>query len=442
MTDPKEEFTVAELKQFVSNTLAGKKVRRLRVSKALFLEARPRTQSASWVLRFTVAGKKASKGYGRFPGVGLAEARRKAAADRELLDAGVNPSEAKRTGLMASRTRLERSVQVAVDQWLELDTAKLTSPKYAAQKGARLYQVLEHHDKGQLPLGRAPVALVTVEDVTTAMQALSDTPETARRVLRDLEKAFDWARGMGWRLDANPCSGVMSTLAKPKRTGHRAPKAAELGDVVRKLWSLLCPAGTAYDYGGQLTRLLLLTAARTGEVRLALWSEVKDLDGDEPRIEVPETRMKRRRAWTVPLSTQAVEVLRDLRKRAQEHGDTDPRVFYRYGFTGRGSMTSENAVNDVLKRAGLHGVLVGHGLRKLFSTAAHASWQYSGLNRDKAIEMALAHETGTSVETTYNRHDFMAERRQLAQWWADLLDRLAKPEGGSVVPINRAPRAA
>jgi len=99
-------------------------------------------------------------------------------------------------------------------------------------------------------------------------------------------------------------------------------------------------------------------------------------------------------------------------------------------------------VNDVLKRAGLHGKLVGHGLRKLFSTAAHSSWPYSGNNREKAIEMALAHVTGSSVETTYNRHDYMKERRQLAQWWADSLDRLAKPESGSVVPIKRARRAA
>lgn len=437
MTTHKEDYTVAELRQFVAETLAGEAVRRLRVGKLLFLEARPRTQSSSWVLRFTVAGRKASKGYGRFPGVGLAEAREAAKADRLLLDEGVNPTEAKRAGLTASRTRLERTVRAAVDQWLELDMAKLTSAKYAEQKRQRLYEVLEHLESGRLPLGKAAVALVKVEDITTAMQALRETPETARRVLRDLEKAFDWTRGAGWREAANPCSGVMSTLATPKKVGHRAPDAAELADVVRKLWNLPCPAGVEYDYGAQLARLLLLTAARTGEVRLATWSEVKDLDGSSPRIEVPASRMKRRKAWTVPLSTQAVGLLRELRERALEHGDTDERIFHRYGFKGRGLAVSENAVNDVLKRAGLHGSLVGHGLRKLFSTAAHSSWPYSGINRDKAIEMALAHASKNAVEATYNRHDYMEERRQLAQWWADSLDRLAKPETTSVVPIKR-----
>lgn len=443
MATTKEEFTVAELKQFVAVTLAGESVKRQRVGKFLFLEVRPATGNAYWVLRYSIGGRKISKGYGRWPGVGLAEARKAAEADRVLLNSGVNPTEAKRAGLMASKTRLERTVATAVAQWLALSTAKLTSPKYVAQKRARLTEVLTYQEAGRLPLGRAAVALVTVMDITTAMQALESTPETARRVLADLEKAFDWARGKGWRETANPCSGVVSTIATPKKVGHRAPSAAQLGEVVRALYSLPLPQRVDFDYGAALTRLLLLTGARTGEIRLALWSEVKDLEGEQPRIEVPASRMKRRKAWTVPLATQSVEILKSLKARAESSGATDDRIFHRHGFKGRGRMVSENAVNDVLKRAGLHGVLVGHGLRKLFSTTAHSSWPYSGNGRDKAVEMALAHEVGGGgVEAIYNKHDYLDERQQLAQWYADLLDRLAVPGASSVVPLKRVRQAA
>ena len=133
--------------------------------------------------------------------------------------------------------------------------------------------------------------------------------------------------------------------------------------------------------------------------------------------------------------------MRELKERADAHEVKSPLVFHRCGFAGRGSTVSENAVNDTLKRAGLAEVLVGHGLRKLFSTVSHAGWPYSGNNREKAIEGALAHATGSAVETTYNRNIFLAERRQLAQWWGDLIDRHADSTSAVVVPLKRVRKA-
>ena len=446
-----DNITVKGLEAFVKATIAGDSVRRMRVSKALFLEARPATQSASWVLRFTVpvadpkpggpTSIKASKGYGSFPDVGLATARKMAEADLLLLNAGTNPTEHKRAGLKASLTRLNRSVRTALDEWFPVNVTTLTSDKYAAQKKRRLLQVLDYKPDALPALGQSPISTVSREDISRAIGALKSTPETARRVIKDLEKVFEWALSSGWREKANPCTGVVGTLATAKTVGHRAPDAADLGRVVRALYELPARPGVEYDYGAALAKLLLLTGARTGEVRLAQWSEVIDLDGDEPRLEVPVMRMKKRKAWTIPLSTQAVAIVRELKERADANGMTSPLVFYRYGFKGRGLTVSENATNDVLKRAGLAEVLVGHGFRKLFSSTAHDSWIYAGANREKAIEGALAHVTGSAVETTYNKNLYLAERRQLAQWWGDLIDRHAGGTSAVVVPLKRVRKA-
>ena len=436
-----KSITVNGLKQFVKTTNAGESIKRLWVSTGLFLEARPASQSASWVLRFAVAGRKASKGYGNFPGVGLAAARALAKADLELLNKGVNPVENKRAKLRASLTQSNRTVRAAMDEWLPISATKLTSEKYAAQRGRRLLQVLDYKPNALPSLGQSSISTTSREDVSRAIGALKSTPETARRVVRDLEKIYEWALSSGWRKEANPCTGVVGTLATAKTVGHRAPDAADLGRVVRALYELPARPGVEYDYGAALAKLLLLTGARTGEVRLAQWSEVIDLEGNEPRLEVPISRMKRRKAWVLPLSAQAVAIVRELKERADTHDVKSPLIFHRCGFTGRGSTVSENAANDTLKRAGLADVLVGHGLRKLFSTVSHASWPYSSHNRERAIEGALAHATGSAVEATYNKNLYLAERRVLAGWYGDLIERHANHTTAVVVPLKRVRKA-
>jgi integrase len=322
--DTARPLTTAELKQFVSDTLAnGTAVRRKLVEPMLFLEVRPPTRAASWVFRYTFAGKKTSQGFGRWPGVGLKEAREKASAARVLLTQGISPTESKRANLEAERLRQVRTVGAAVAEWLASDTKKLTSPKYAAQKARRLDEVLTFTHKGRKvhALGEMPVTKATTENVTDSLSVLVDrgTHETARRVLGDLEKAFDWARGKGWRAEANPCTGVGVILERPKKIGHRAPDLGDLGDVVRGLQEV--QREDTFDYDTRLARLLLLTAARNVEVRQARWDEVIDLDGEAPRIEVPASRMKRRKDWTITLSKQAVKILKELQANAALWGD-------------------------------------------------------------------------------------------------------------------------
>lgn len=429
---------------------SGKSVVRVLIEQNLFLEVRQRTQSASWVFRYTYAGNKTSMGFGRWAdggGVSLAEARQKAQKAREQLAQGDNPVGVKRAGLMAAAVQHGRTVDTSIEEWLKVNTEKLTSPKYVEQKRRRLFEVTAYRDTATKvrKLGDMPVADVTTAHVKSSIDLLVQRGalETARRVLADLEKAFDWARGAGWRDAANPCPGVETTFSKPEKKGHRAPKIVELGGIVSGLLTAQgAGVGLDFDYDTRLARLLLLTGARTSEIRLALWDEVIDLDGDMPRIEVPESRMKKRKPWTCVLSAQSVAILRELRDNAAQWGDAaSPLIFMKYKKSGRGVVSHENAVNLVLKRAGLHGKVVGHGFRKLFSTAAHSSWPYAGNNREKAIEHSLAHVNTQTVEHVYNKSEFLSERALLAQWWADHCDRVAAGDGGTVVEFKKVAAA-
>ena len=415
-------------------------MRRLLVSQGLFLEVRARTQSASWVFRYSYVGVKASRGFGRWPGVGLAEATKKAADARILLAKGVSPIEDKRRLLQAAKQRHTHTVADAVKQWLRGDAEKLTSHKYAAQKERRLLEVLTYKRPPDVPpLGDMPVASVRTLDITGSMDVFirdgRDARDTYRKVISDLKKAFAWARGKGWRDDANPCEGVIGTVHRPAKLGHRAPGIVDLGDIVRGLRAR--QSADTFDYDTRLALLLLLTGARTSEVRLATWEEVIGLDGDIPSIEVPAHRMKKRKGWTIPLSAQAVRLLRELQNNAAQWGDVSPMVFYKYRKSGRGVLSNENAVNVVLRKAGLHHKVVGHGFRKLFSTAAYSLWPYRGNNRERAIEHSLAHVNSETVEQTYNKSEFLNERLLLLQWWADHLDNVAAQTDGIVVEFKK-----
>jgi integrase len=162
-----------------------------------------------------------------------------------------------------------------------------------------------------------------------------------------------------------------------------------------------------------------LTFVRPVELRTAEWSEV-DIDIAEWRI--PAVKMKMRRPHIVPLSTQALAVLTELRV-CTEHGS----YLFPSGRTPAGNRAmSENAVLAALRSMGFEkGVMTGHGFRSTASTLLNAN----GWNRDY-IESQLAHQERNSVRASYNFADYLPDRRKMMQWWADYLDELR----GSIAP--------
>ena len=215
-------------------------------------------------------------------------------------------------------------------------------------------------------------------------------------------------------IDSNPVLDLKpSELLKPRQTRHRAALPdAELPSLLEKL--------AAYD-GDPTTagalHLLMLTAVRPGELRGALWAEI-DLDVCQWRI--PAARMKTRAEHVVPLSRQAMEVLRGMQALSGADRLVFPSPYY------PGKPLSENTLNSALARMGFKGIATAHGMRALFSTVANEH----GHDAD-VLERQLAHIERNKMRTAYHRAACIAERTALMQWWADYL-------GGKRASASRA----
>ncbi len=471
-------LTVTQLDAHVRASPVG--VRRYAAAKNLFLEVKRKPDndgggvSASWVLRWRFGGKDHSTGLGRYvvggakgQSVTLAEARKAAEALRLKIKTGSGDlsldrkaaANTARADLMASEKRLEeaqraaraealskkRTVAAACEQWHAATAGKLSSDKYRAQRARRLEDYSPH-------IGAVPVAVLSVSQVSAAFKkmeaAMTNGPgrgtgaETLRRSSADLAKAFDWAAAEGWHDRANPVALARKNLTLPTVEGRRFFDLDRLPEFWRAVAAPGAAGGQRYPMALQLLKLLTLTAARTLEIRALQWADVVGLDGPAPMLSIPKERMKRRKAWTVPLSPAAAEVLREIQAWQLEAGAgfeavKEGNVFVHLQGNYKGKCLSENAVNVFLQNMGWGDDLTAHGLRKVFSTLAHGGWPYNGPNRVEAIEYSLAHVAADKVRATYDKNDFMELRRGLMGWWADQLGASIAAEVQPVALLRR-----
>ena len=240
--------------------------------------------------------------------------------------------------------------------------------------------------------------------------------DQAGRVLQRVKAIFRYAVTHE-RIDSNPMLDLMpAEVLKPRHVQHRPALAdRELPEFLAKLAS--------YDgdpHTVQALRLLMLTAVRPGEVRGARWAEF-DLEAAQWRI--PAERMKMRTEHLVPLSTQALEVLRTMQALTGERDLVFPSPFY------PSKPLSENTFNSAMARMGYKGTATAHGFRALFSTVANEC----GWNPD-VIERQLAHAERNEVRAAYHRSTYLQDRTKLLQWWADYLD---GKRAGTVVPLRK-----
>jgi integrase len=168
---------------------------------------------------------------------------------------------------------------------------------------------------------------------------------------------------------------------------------------------------------------MLLTFARTTELRGAHWSEFENLDGNEPVWRIPAERNKMKREHLVPLAPQALSVLRELR--GLPGSDSSPFLF---PSGSREGCMSNNTMLFALYRMGYHGRATVHGFRAMASTALNEM----GFRPD-VIERQLAHQEKNSVRAAYNRAEYLNERRAMMKRWAEFLDSIG---GGNVIPLQ------
>jgi integrase len=373
----------------------------------------------SWVFRFKEAGKLRVMGLGPVHTVSLAEARDRARECRGLRLAGKDPIEERKLVREAARLDAARAItfKECAGGYIAAHSAGWRDAKHAAQWPASLGTYVYPHF-GALSVQSVDVGLVmkALEPIWTAK------PETASRVRGRVESIIDWATARGYRRGENPArwrghlENLLPRRSKVRRIEHHA--ALPYDDIGAFMVELRQQNGVA----ARALEFAVLTAARTGEVTGARWTEINLA---ERLWTVSGERMKAGKEHRVPLSDAAMAIVEQMK--AIRSGDCV--------FPGgrRGQPLSGMAMLALIRRMGRGDVTV-HGFRSSFR-----DWCAERTNFASEIaEMALAHVVGNKVEAAYRRGDLFEKRRQLADAWARFCAVPATSAGEVVVPIRAA----
>jgi integrase len=344
-----------------------------------------------------------------YPAVSLKDARVRRDEAKKLLARGVDPSARRQTAKIA---RLDTFKSVA-DEWMALQ-----AKKQATATAIKTRWMLEHFlipAIGSLPIGEiaAPELLAMLRKIEAR-----GTHETAHRVKQLAGRVIRFAVATG-RAARDPTYDLRGALAPVVTRNHAAiTEPARIGELLRAIGDY-----QGYPVTASALKLAPLVFVRPGELRGAEWTEF-DLDAGEWRI--PASRMKMREAHVVPLSKQAIEILRELKALTGAGRYLFPSL------RTRDRPMSNNTINAALRRLGYSkDEMTGHGFRALASTCLNEQ----GWAPD-VIELQLAHAERNKVRAAYNRASRLAERRKMMQAWADYLERLRT--GADVVPIKRS----
>jgi integrase len=391
----------------------------------------------SWVLRYMLNSRPRWMGLGPLALFSLQEARAKALDARRRRHEGIDPIEARRAE--RARARLDDAKAVTFKQcsenYIKAHRAGWRNAKHASQWEATLATYAEPII-GALPVQAIDTALimkvleqeVSVGPGKATTSLWAGRPETAGRVRGRIEAILDWARVRGYREGENPArwrghlAKLLPARSKVRRVEHHA--ALPYADLPGFLVNLREQEGSA----ARALEFAILTAARTGEVIGARWSEIDLLD---KTWTVPPNRMKAGREHRVPLSARALDILREINRL---RGTAEPQgasFVFRGGKLG--TPLSNMAFLMLLRRKGLDDLTV-HGFRSTFRDWAAERTNYP----NHVVEMALAHAVTDKVEQAYRRGDLFEKRRRLMQQWASFCTTVpAQERRGNVTPLRR-----
>ncbi|MGH8506876.1 MAG: tyrosine-type recombinase/integrase, partial [Stenotrophobium sp.] len=373
-------------------------------AKGLFLLIHP-NGSKYWRWKYRNAGKEKLLAFGVYPEVSLKAAREKRDAARQQLAQGIDPGDVKKASKTAQAG--SESFEAIAREW----HAKF-APGWVASHGDR---ILRRMELDVFPwIGKRPITELKAPDVLACLRRIESRGalETAHRAMQNCGQVFRYAVATG-RAERDPTSDLRGALPSPKEKHHPSITNPErIGELLRAI--------NGYE-GAFVTkcalRLAPLVFVRPGELRKATWDEI-NLEKAEWRI--PAERMKMRELHIVPLSAQAVDVLRELEPLTGGGIPAKPDA-PRYVFPGgrtRLRPMSENAVLAALRRMGYaKEEMTGHGFRSMASTLLHEQgWNH------QVIERQLAHAERNAVSAAYNYAEHLPERRKMMQAWADYLD--------------------
>ncbi len=370
--------------------------------KGLYLLVSP-NGSKHWKLKYRYDGKEKKLSFGAYPEVKLADARRKRDEAKNLLYEDIDPSVHAKERKQARLIGSTNSFELVALEW-HAKNVSVWTPEHGAR-------ILSRLQKDIFPwAGKQAISDIKVPELLKILERIQSRGaiETAHRALQNCSQVFRYAVQTG-RAEYDICINLRGALQPVKKRNHASitvPK--EIGSLLKAI--------EGYD-GYYVTKCALklspLFFVRPGELRQAQWDEF-NFETKEWRI--PAHKMKMREQHIVPLSKQAIAILKDLEHMTGRASYVFPSV------RSRQRPMSNNTINAALRRLGFtKDEMTAHGFRSMACTLLNEQ----GWHRD-AIERQLAHSERNSVRAAYNYAEHLPERREMMQAWADYLDELAK----------------
>jgi integrase len=407
----------------IRNTKPAEKPIKLKDSNGLYIEIKP-NGSKLWRYRFELGGKNKESVFaiGEFidnakdkpnaTHVSLAEARTRRNEARELVKQGINPAHHRKQGLALQVTENENTFKVIANEWMETTKNKKEWTPYYVKQVERVMNA------DVFPLvGKFAIRSISSAQMLSVLERIEKRgAHTVALLARQWCSAvFCYAIGRR-KADNDPMAVLKGTITRPEVVHNKPLPQKEIPIFLKAL----------DNYGGYRTttiaiNLLMLTFVRTIELRAATWDEF-DLESLEWRI--PANRMKMRQPHIVPLSIQAIELLKEL------HTLTGGQKWLFPNYRRPVDCMTGTTINRCIERMGYGGRFSAHGFRGTASTILNEM----GYKPD-VIERQLAHSDRNKVRASYNRAEYLSERRVMMQEWANFLDGLKA--GAKVIPIKK-----
>jgi integrase len=371
----------------------------------LYIEVMP-NGGTYWRMNYRFLGKQKRLAFGVYPRVTLKEAREKRDEAKKLLDAGIDPSAEKKIAKIEHKVKYDNNFEALAREW---HTQKIHTwkPDHAAV-------ILRRLETNIFPyIGQRPIKEIRTSELLNAVRTLETEGkrDLAHRMLQHCGQIFRYAVATG-RAEFDITPNLKGALQPAKSRNYARLEESQLPNFLRKLDKY----DTQYK-GNTLTKLafqlLIHTFVRSGEIRGAKWDEI---DFDKALWRIPAERMKMKDQHLAPLSTQSIEILKQVQS-------ISGNGFSGYLFPSQNNprnMMSENTFLRAIEIMGYKGKTTGHGFRATASTILNEN----GFRPD-VIERQLAHAERDQIRAAYNHAEYLAERKDMMQWWGDYLEKAA-----------------
>ncbi len=364
----------------------------------LFLLVKP-NGSKLWQQKYRYFGKERLLSHGRYPEVSLTQARQKREEARALLASGGDPAAQKKLDRIAAETKARTTFKLVAEEYLEECEARELSPATMKKKRWFLLDLAS-------PIHNRPISEITPAEMLYLLKSIekSGRRETARKMRSTISAVYRLAI-VTMRAEKDPTSALRDALIPPKVKGRAAiVDEAKFGQLLRDM-----EAYTGWRIIIDAMKFQILTMTRPGEVRGA---KKREFDLKKRTWTIPEERTKMRREHVVPLSRQALQIVKDNWPEIEGVELLFPSLVSKHKWI------SENAFNSALRRMGYpKEEVTAHGFRATASTILNSRGYDAEI-----IEAALAHQDKNAIRRTYNRATYFEQRIELMQEWADLCD--------------------